>query len=130
MRTANGIGFDKVYLVDLFCHGGKPPKMNRKKIFMSRAPHDMFELVTRKQFINDILPLYDGVSMELTDDAVDLTDYTWKQNPLIIVGPENGNVPDEILKLTEQVKVPMGGVVKCFNVACAASIAMWDCVTK
>lgn len=130
MRTANGVSFDKVYLVDLFCNGGQPPRMNRKKIFMQRAPHDMFELVTKEQFMTEILPLYNGVSMELTEKAVNLKDYKWKGNPLVIVGPENGNVPDDVLELTDQIKVPMDGVVNCFNVACAASIAMWDCVSK
>lgn len=124
MRTANGLGFDKVYIVDLVM--GKPPRMNRRKIDLGRHPHDMFELVTMEEFIGKIVPEYNVVSMELTDKAQNLAEFEWPENPLIVVGPEGGNIPDEILDASQQVKVPMPGVVNCFNVACAASIAMWD----
>ena len=128
MRTANGFGFDYVYLVDL--RMGKPPKMNIRKIDMKRPPHDMFKLITMDQFMNDVLPNYDAVSMELTDNAENMIDFSWGINPLIILGQEDGNVPDEILAKTRQVKIPMKGHVRCFNVACAGSIAMWDVVSK
>lgn len=124
MRTANGLGFDKVYVVDLVM--GRPPKMNRRKIDMDRHPHDMFELLTMEVFMEKIIPNYNVVSMELTDEAQNLADFEWPENPLIVVGPENGNIPDKILESGQQIKVPMPGVVNCFNVACAASIAMWD----
>ena len=124
MRTANGLGFDYVYLVDLVM--GKPPRMNRRKIDLGRHPHDMFELLTMEVFMEKIVPNYNVVSMELTDEASNLLGFEWPENPLIVVGPENGNIPDEILGTGQQIKVPMGDVVKCFNVACAASIAMWD----
>lgn len=124
MRTANGLGFDKVYIVDLAM--GSPPRMNRRKIEMGRRPHDMFELLTMKTFMEAVVPNYNVVSMELTDEALDLTEFEWPEDPLIVVGPENGSVPDEILQTGYQVKVPMKDVVNCFNVACAASIAMWD----
>jgi len=130
MRTANGLGFYKVYLVDLAVCGGKPPKMNRRKIDLKKPPYDMYEIISKEQFIQDVLPNHNGVSMELTDNAVNLKEYTWKSNPIVIVGPENGNIPDDVLAVTDQVKVPMMGLVNCFNVACAASIAMWDCCTK
>jgi len=124
MRTANGLGFDKVYVVDLVM--GKPPRMNRRKIDLGRHPHDMFELLTMEVFMEKIVPNYNVVSMELTDAARNLAEFEWPEDPLIVVGPENGSVPDEILQAGQQVKVPMPGVVNCFNVACAASIAMWD----
>ena len=124
MRTANGLGFDYVYLVDLVM--GKPPRMNRRKIDLGRHPHDMFELLTMEVFMEKIVPNYNVVSMELTDDAQELPRFEWPENPLIVVGPENGNVPEDILEKGQQVKVPMPRVVNCFNVTCAASIAMWD----
>ena len=124
MRTANGLGFDSVYIVDLVM--GKPPRMNRRKIDLGRDPHTMFKLVSMEEFTSNIIPKYNIVSMELTDDAIPLSEYVWPENPLIVVGPENGNVPEPILESGDQVKVPMNGAVKCFNVACASSIAMWD----
>lgn len=124
MRTANGLGFDYVYLIDLVM--GKPPRMNRRKIDLDRKPHDMFELLTMETFMEKIIPNYNVVSMELTDGAQNLAEFEWPEDPLIIVGPEDGNIPDEILQVGQQVKVTMRGVVNCFNVACAASIAMWD----
>ena len=128
MRTANGLGFDNVYLVDLVM--GKPPKMQRRKIDLNRSPHDMFKLVTIEDFKRDIMPQYTPVFLELYKDAVDLADFKWPKDPLIIVGPENGSVPVRKLRPGLLVKIPMQGVVKCLNVACAASIAMWDQVLQ
>ena len=128
MRTANGLGFDYVYLVDLGM--GKPPRMNRKKIDLERRPHDMFQLLAMERFMEEVVPSYNVVSMELTEEAQNLAEFEWPENPLIVVGPENGNVPGDILEMGQQVKVSMRDVVKCFNVACAASIAMWDYSSK
>lgn len=124
MRTANGLGFDMVYLVDLTM--GRPPRMNRRKIDLLRPPHDMFRIITMETFREKVIPGYNVVSMELTEEAQNLATFEWPEDPLIVVGPENGNIPDEVLKLGAQVKVPMRDVVNCFNVACALSIAMWD----
>lgn len=128
MRTANGLGFDKVYLVELAM--GKPPKMNARKIELDKPPHDMFVLLNMEEFMEKIVPKYNVVSMELTDDAVNLSEFEWPDNPLIVLGPENGDIPNEILERGYQVKVPMRGVANCFNVGCAASIAMWDYCSK
>ena len=128
MRTANGIGFEYVFLVDLVL--GKVPKMNRRKIDLHKPPHDMFVLLSMEQFMEKILPEYNPVSMELTDDAEELHNFTWPENPLIILGPENGDVPDEILALSKQVKITMHGEANCLNVACAGSMAMYDYTQK
>ena len=126
-RTAEGLGFDKVYVVDL--RSPAIPRMIRRKISMDKPPHDKIELLSHNEFLK-ILPEYDAVSMELTEEAENLSDYKWGKNPLIIVGPEDGNIPDDILSMTDQIKVPMQGHVRCFNMACAASIAMWDSQRK
>lgn len=128
MRTANGLGFDKVYLVDLAM--GKPPRMNTRKIDLQKPPHDMFVLLNMEEFMEKIVPNYNVVSMELTDEAEYLSEFEWPDNPLIVLGPENGNIPPEILETGAQVKVPMKGAANCFNVACAASIAIWDYLFK
>ena len=128
MRTANGLGFDYVFLVDLIL--GKIPRMNRRKIDIHKPPHDMFVLLSMEQFMEKILPEYSPVSMEITDDAEELFAFMWPENPLIILGPENGDVPDEILEVSQQVKVTMNGDANCLNVACAASMAMYDYTQK
>ena len=130
MRTANALDFDRVYLPDLKVQRGRPPRMNRRKIELRKPPHDMFVLLDMETFLEKIVPQYDVVSMELTERAQELADFVWPDNPLIVLGPEDGNIPDEILKLGAQVKVDMGGVVNCLNVACAGSIAMWDYTLK
>ncbi len=124
-RTADGLGFDKMYVVDLRL--SSIPRMNRRKIDLDRPPHDKIVLLSRAEFL-EVIPEYDAVSMELTEDAQDLMDYEWGEKPLVIVGPEDGNIPEEILEITDQVKVPMQGLVRCFNVACAGSIAMYDAI--
>jgi len=124
-RTADGLGFDKIYVVDL--RMSAIPRMNRRKIELDKPPNDKIELVSHNEFLK-IIPEYDAVSMELTEGAQNLMDYEWGENPLIIVGPEDGNIPDDILAMSDQVKVPMQGLIRCFNVACAGSIAMYDAI--
>jgi len=127
MRTANGLGFDYVFLVDI---NGKIPKITQRKIDLHKPPHDMFVLLSIEQFMEKILPEYSPVSMELTDEAEELFAFRWPENPLIILGPENGDVPGEILELSQQVKVTMNGEANCLNVACVASMAMYDYTQK
>ena len=126
-RTAEGLGFDTVYVVDL--RMGKPPKMNRRKIDFERPPWNLFKLVTMEEFLNIIMPQFSCTAMELTEEAEDLGDYEWFDDNLLIMGPEDGNVPQEIIdKCKGVVKVEMEGHIKCFNLACAASIAMYHMV--
>ena len=74
-RTAEGLGFDKVYVVDL--RMGKPPKMNRRKIDFERPPWDLFHMCTPDDFIYAIMPMYTCSAMELTENAIDMGDTEW-----------------------------------------------------
>ncbi len=119
-RGAEGFGFDRVYVI-----GFRGKIRNKRKIDLSDAPFGLFSFIERDEF-EDILTKYNPVSMELHPEADELSSFQWPENPLIVLGPEDGSIPRDILEKTQKVKVTMKGHIRCFNVACAGAIAMYD----
>ncbi len=65
------------------------------------------------------------VALELTPDALPLTEYTPTDRVCLIVGHELTGVPDDILALCDAtVKIPMLGTKESLNVSVAAGIAL------
>lgn len=65
--------------------------------------------------------------------TVNLHDFNWKLDkpPCIVVGEECNGIPAEILDLCDSfVEIPSFGSVRSMNVGSAASIAMYDYVSK
>lgn len=94
---------------------------------------------------------YYPIFVENTDYAIDLSEMDgmawWKAStnfdargqrymPCFVFGNEGTGIPEEILELQDSfrdsftVKIPQLGVMRCLNVAAAASIVMWDYVSK
>ncbi len=64
-------------------------------------------------------------------DTQDLRRFVWPQDPILIFGSENGGVPDEVLtRANALVSIPQYGVHNDFNVHSAASIAIYDWISK
>ena len=64
-------------------------------------------------------------------ESKDLISYEWPELPLVVFGSEKSGIPDELLEAaTDIVSIPMFGVHNDHNVACAASIAIYDFVSK
>lgn len=60
-----------------------------------------------------------------------LISYEWPETPLVVFGSETSGIPDSLLDVaTDVVSIPMFGVHNDHNVACAASIAVYDFVSK
>ena len=65
------------------------------------------------------------VALEITKDAIDISEYEPSDKVCLIVGHELTGVPDDILSLCDDVVfIPMLGKKESLNVAVAAGIAL------
>lgn len=95
---------------------------------------------TQMQFVNDLNEVerikkdYSLVALENNiTGVVSLPDFNWQLDklPCIVVGEECNGIPQEILELCDAfVEIPSFGSVRSMNVGAAASIAMYDYVSK
>ena len=127
LRTADGLGLDSVYIVD---YERKLDKRIKQKLYSGKEPWNKLQFVSMDFFIKEVLSKYNPVALELVDGAIPIDSYTWKENSIVILGPENGNVPDDILSISDCVVIPMSGKTRCMNVACAGSIGIWSMVSS
>ena len=68
------------------------------------------------------------VGIELTDDAIDLPSFKHPQRAAYVLGPERGNLSDEMSeKCNNIIRVP---TKFCVNVQIAGSIVMYDRLTS
>ncbi len=69
------------------------------------------------------------INVVATDVAADLkhTDWDWKRESALLLGPESTGLTDDELKTTDQtVKIPMHGEVESLNVSVAAGIILYE----
>ncbi|MDO8648308.1 MAG: RNA methyltransferase [Candidatus Peregrinibacteria bacterium] len=123
-RTADAFAVEKIYLTG---YTGHPPRTEITKTALGAE-----ETVVWEQAV-DPLPILkqlksDGwqiVSLELTPDALPLTDYQPLEKTCLVVGHELSGVPEAILTLSDAVlRIPMLGKKESLNVAVAAGIAL------
>ncbi|NOS68038.1 MAG: RNA methyltransferase [Candidatus Peribacteraceae bacterium] len=123
-RTGDAFGVEKIYLTG---YTGQPP---RKEITKTALGAEEFVLWEHAQDPLEIVKKLkkDGwsiIPLELTDNAVDLKDFTPSEKICLIVGHELSGVPQEILDISDSViKIPMLGKKESLNVAVAAGIAL------
>ena len=68
------------------------------------------------------------VAVEFIERARPLTNYSHPQQAFYIFGPEDGNVPDDILEwCRDVVQVP---TAYCMNLACAVNVVLYDRLAK
>lgn len=77
---------------------------------------------------------YTIVALETAEDAPTVDDYDWPEKGLIIVGNEELGIPEELLKVIDQVvTIPMYGRKGSMNVANAFAISSYNltrCIRK
>lgn len=64
------------------------------------------------------------VAVEMCEDATDIREFTWPERSLVILGPEDGDIPTSILATCKH-KIVIPGRF-CLNQAVAGSIALYD----
>lgn len=125
MRSANGFG-----IVDTFYYGKR--HLDRRGLL--GCYHYMS--VKHLRTLDDIVALKDtyhfvGLENNTNRKIHSLHSYEWKPNSLIIAGEENIGIVPELLDLCDDIiSIDMIGSVRSFNLAVAASIAMYDYSTK
>lgn len=123
IRNANAFGASQVY------YFGK-----RKWDRRSAVGTHIYTDVTFLSSIEEVVALksqYVFVGLELCDRSVDLKEFIWPTNTLLIVGEEGPGIQPEILVLCDHVvKISMVGSVRSLNAGTASGIAMADYMYK
>jgi tRNA G18 (ribose-2'-O)-methylase SpoU len=127
IRSADGFGFDEIVIT-----GKEEPDVNLVKRLARRCLVD-FAGGLRLTYTPDVDKAksylldhgYTLVVME-TDHGNNLDDFAWPENPAIVIGHEVTGVPMDKFGGELQVHVPMSRAAPSFNLACAASIAMYS----
>ena len=139
LRTADGLGVDRVYL------SGYTPYPAAKND--ARLPHEASKVnrriqktalgaeITAKwdhaddihQILNELrTQRYQIVALEQTPEATSLPKFKASSNIALVVGSEVGGLEQNILDLCDKyVQIPMSGKKESYNVATAAAMALY-----
>ena len=123
-RTCDAFAIEKMYLTG---YTGHPPRKEITKTALSA------EETVPWEHARDPLPIIralkdDGwfiVALEITDTALDLSEFSPSEKICLVVGHELTGIPEDILSAADAViKIPMLGEKESLNVAVAAGIAL------
>lgn len=129
-RTADAFGVGKLYLVG---YTAQPPKPQIDKVSLGAETWIPFE------YRDELGPLlqdlktdgYEIVSLELSDDSIDLGTYKPSKPVALVLGNEVDGVGEDTLATSDVVvHVPMLGKKRSLNVSVAAGIAMYSIRSK
>jgi tRNA G18 (ribose-2'-O)-methylase SpoU len=126
LRVADAARLEKVYLYQC-----KLPSLYKLKaarnvlqyldIVELNTPEELMELAKNNTFI----------AIEKTSQSVDYHDFKYQKNTILILGNESDGVqPDLLLLAKAAVHLPMLGINTSMNVACAASIVVYEALYK
>ncbi len=123
-RTSDCFGVEKLYLTG---YTATPPRREISKTAI--GAEEWIEWEYEKDPIKVIKQKkkdgYRIVALELTDDAINLSDYSPPEKACLIIGHEVTGVPKDLLKLTDDtIMIPMLGKKESLNVSTAAGIAL------
>lgn len=127
IRSANSFNIDHVVMT------GRRNYDRRGAV----GAQNYIEVDYQESLIDTILDYSDRgfsiVALEYDDDYImtNINDHVWAPKTLLVCGEEGRSIPKNILNMTDDiVYIPMMGTVRSFNLASAASIAMYDYYTK
>ena len=139
LRTADGLGVDKVYLTGYTPY---PIEENDKRLphVWRRAAAQITktalgaELSVEWQHETDVAHLisrlkkggYLVAALEQTDQALELQKFTSPDKIALVVGSEIGGIPPAVLKEADiHLAIPMLGHKESFNVSVAVAVALY-----
>lgn len=123
VRSAACFGVKTVHVI-----GHKP---NYRKLRETSGSTSLFVDVQQHSSPGEFLKWQKGkgrlVSLELTEDAKSLYEFSPQEETFLVVGHETHGVPVEILKNSDAVYyVPMPGLGFCLNTALASHLALYE----
>ncbi len=130
-RTADGCGFNKIYLVG---YTPMPPRPEIDKVALGAektVPWEHHELLD--ELISGLKKQgYMIVALEKTETSTDIGVYELSRNPVaLIVGNEVDGIEEEVLAHVDAVvHIPMHGTKESLNVSIAAGIGMYEISRK
>jgi 23S rRNA (guanosine2251-2'-O)-methyltransferase len=141
LRTAEGLGIDKVYLTG-YTPYPQSPNDERLPHLASKIDHQISktalgaETSQKWQHLDGVTDLIDNLrsqgylvaGLEQTPSAQDLPSFNPPAKLAIVVGREVEGIEPEILEQTDlQLVIPMFGQKESFNVVQAAAMALYHC---
>ena len=121
IRTANFLGFREVFYV------GGPRKYDRRGCVGVQNYIPITHCKTVEEFFSVIKDRYVPVALENNTiyNPDNLFNFTWPENPVIVVGEEQRGIPANILvRCSHYIEIEAKGTVRSMNVGTAAGIAM------
>lgn len=123
VRTAHCFLCRKIWMIDF--------DKFYKKASMGTHKYENIEKVSLNEFLeinsNRNIVLFErreGIAFQ------SIFDFDYPDNPILFFGSEKFGVPDEIINKFPVVSIPMEGIHNDLNMAVAASIVMFDFVSK
>ncbi|MBN1915534.1 TrmH family RNA methyltransferase [Candidatus Dojkabacteria bacterium] len=129
-RTCDAAGIEKLYLCGITPY---PPHNRIPKTALGAVETVRWEY--GKNTIETVEKLKEEkkkiISVEVTDNAIEFTDYKFTTPSVLIFGNEINGVGEEILKLSDGiVKIPMFGMKESLNVATTSGIVIYEAVRQ
>ena len=125
MRTANAFGvFDFHYFgARKWDRRGAMGVRHYMNVHHHRTLDEVKSLKAKYRFV--------GLENNLTRGSVDIRSYQYAKNTFFIIGEEQRGITNDLLDLCDDlIEIPIRGSVRSFNAATAASIALFDYVSK
>lgn len=126
IRTANFLGFEEVlyYGRRKWDKRGAVGTYHYTKLTYFDSEEAFLNTLSEREY--NLVALENNLSYTSSIEK-----FTWPKNPCIIVGEEESGLTEEVLcNAYACVEIPGRGSVRSLNVSVAASIAMYDFVTK
>ena len=139
LRTAEGLGVEKVYLTGYTPYPRQPD--DKRLPHIAKKSHDKIaktalgaENHIDNEQLEDIFPLIENLSqqdfeicaLEQATNSIDLPDFKSPDKVVLIVGREVEGIELEVLaKVDKILQIPMFGKKESFNVAQAAAMALY-----
>ena len=128
-RTCDATGVEKLYLCGITPY---PPHNRIPKTALGAIETVEWEYAKSTSEVLEKLKK-DGkkiVSVENTKDSVEFTKYKFEAPVVLIFGNEIDGVGEDILKISDAVKIPMFGTKESLNVATTVGIALYEVVRQ
>lgn len=136
VRNANAFGADMVHYIDGRRHWDRRSSVGTHH-YTSVQHWEDWDAFLDDESGTGIPVLYSLVAIEnnVAYETVDLREFVWPEIPMMIFGEEGNGIPEEALTRIVKmggsvVSIPDFGSVRSINVASAASVAMYDFISK
>jgi tRNA G18 (ribose-2'-O)-methylase SpoU len=124
-RSGNCFNFSRMY------YYGKKKRDKRAEVGVFN--YSYIEYLDSFEKVKELKNNFKFIALENNINKVpqNIINYIWEPNSIILLGSESFGLPEEFQELCDDfIEIPMFGTCRSFNAASAASIAMYDYVSK